>query len=214
MDPDDDVAPDHYFSPRPASASQPKERRFLYKGQILTFVVDRGVFGSHGLDPGTALLIEALDVRPTDEVLDLGCGWGAVGIAAAKSAAQGQVVMTDVNRRAVYLSRGNARRNGITNVTVRSGKLFDPVGETRFDVVATNPPYHAGRPLVLELLAQVPVHLKPGGRFLIVGKGSQGIKFYQEWMEQAWGSVEVRCRGSGYRVLEARPETRPDARQT
>src|SRR5579872_2273964 len=123
MDPERAAGHEHYFSARPSSASRPSERRFLFRGQILSFQVDRGVFGSHGLDPGTALLIEALDVQPTDEVLDLGCGWGAVGIAAAKSAPQGRVVMTDVNRRAVYLSRGNARRNGVENVVVRSGKL-------------------------------------------------------------------------------------------
>jgi 16S rRNA (guanine1207-N2)-methyltransferase len=208
MEPDDAPPQEHYFSARPASHSRPQERRFLFRGQILTFAVDRGVFGSHGLDPGTALLIEALGVQPTDEVLDLGCGWGAVGIAAAKAAPKGRVVMTDVNRRAVHLARGNARRNGVTNAVARSGTLFGPVPEERFDVIATNPPYHAGRPLVLELLRQAPMHLKPGGRFLMVGKGSQGIKFYQEQLVESWGSVEVRLRGSGYRVLEARPDAR------
>lgn len=212
MEPDDAPTGEHYFSSRPSSASRPQERRFLFKGQILTFAVDRGVFGSHGLDPGTALLIEALEVGPSDEVLDLGCGWGAVGIAAAKAAPQGRVVMTDVNRRAVHLARGNARRNGITNAIARTGTLFEPVPTDQFDVIATNPPYHAGRPLVLELIRQASTHLKPGGRFLMVGKGSQGIKFYQERLTESWGSVEVKLRGSGYRVLEARPEARPDAR--
>jgi 16S rRNA G1207 methylase RsmC len=198
---------DHYFSARPRSASQPRELRFLYRGDVLTFDVDRGVFGSHGLDPGTALLIECLQPAPTDRILDLGCGWGAVGVAAAKAAPQGSVILTDVNRRAVLLARRNVRRNGLRNAEVRSGSLFAPVGEERFHVIATNPPYHVGRPTVLKLLETAPAHLEDGGLLLVVGKGSQGIRFYQAWLEEHWrGPVDVLVRGSGYRVLSARKE--------
>lgn len=204
---DDDVPPEpqHYFSERPRSASAPVLRRFLYRGEILRFEVDRGVFASHGLDPGTALLIEALTPDPTARVLDLGCGWGAVGAAAAKAAPRGHVVLTDVNRRAVHLARKNLRRNGITNAEVRSGPLFLPVVGERFDWIASNPPYHVGRATILELLGEAPGYLAPGGTLLLVGKGSQGIRYYQAWLEEHFpGSVEVLGRGSGYRVLAAR----------
>jgi len=204
---DDSETPssDHYFSPRPRSPSQPRELRFLYRGEVLTFDVDRGVFGSHGLDPGTALLIECLAPSPTDRVMDLGCGWGAIGVAAAKAAPQGHVVLTDVNRRAILLARRNVRRNGLRNAEVRSGALFAPVGEERFHLISTNPPYHVGRPTVLRVLEEAPAHLETGGQLLVVGKGSQGIRFYQAWLEEHWpGPVEVVARGSGYRVLSAR----------
>jgi 16S rRNA (guanine1207-N2)-methyltransferase len=202
---EDLVPPDHYFTERPRSVSERRQLRFLFRGTVLVFEVDRGVFGSSALDPGTALLIESLGVRPTDQVLDLGCGWGPVGIAAARAAPEGHVVLTDVNRRAIVLAKGNLRRNKITNAEVRPGSVYAPVEGERFDLIATNPPYHAGRELVLEILEGAPEHLVPDGRLLVVGKGSQGIRYYQDWLREHWArSVEVLARGGGYRVVEAR----------
>ncbi len=199
------LAPDQYFSERPRSPSRRAELRFLYAGELLAFAVDRGVFASHGLDPGTALLIENLTVRASDRVLDLGCGWGAVGVAAARSARDGHVVLTDVNRRAVRLARQNLERNRISNAEVRLGPLYEPVAGEAFDVIATNPPFRAGRPAVLAILGGAQEHLAPGGRLLVVGKGTHGIRFYQSWLAEHWeGPVEVLGRASGYRVLEAR----------
>jgi 16S rRNA (guanine1207-N2)-methyltransferase len=201
---DDGTPAETYFTERPRSRSARRELRFLYRGELLSFVVDRGVFASHGLDPGTAQLIQCLEVGPRDVVLDLGSGWGALGVAAAKSARDGRVVLTEVNRRAARLAEENLARNGVTNAEVRVGRLFEPVSSETFDVIATNPPYRAGRELILELLAAAPTHLTPGGRLVLVGKGSQGIRFYQAWLEEHWaGPVRVLGRGSGYRVLEA-----------
>lgn len=204
----EDPAPfEHYYSERPRVPSHRRELRFLYRGEVLSFEADRGVFGSEGLDPGTALLIEALHVGPNDRVLDLGCGWGAIGIAAAKAAVGGRAVLTDVNRRAVLLARANVRRNHVLNADVRPGSGFDRLAGERFDLIAMNPPYHVGREFLLHLLEEVPRHLTEGGRFLMVGKGSHGIRFYQGWLAAHWAaSVEVPVRGGGYRVLEARPK--------
>ena len=195
---------EQYFAENPHSRPNRRELRFLYRGDLLTFVVDSGVFASQRLDPGTAMLIENLGLRPTDRVLDLGCGWGAVGVAASRSAPQGQIVLTDVNRRAARLAEENLARNGARNASVRVGRAFEPVGEEVFDVVATNPPFRAGRELILGLLSEAPRHLAPGGRLLVVGKGSQGIRYYQAWLASHWcPAVRVLARGSGYRVLEA-----------
>ncbi|HZY91663.1 MAG TPA: methyltransferase [Thermoplasmata archaeon] len=206
MTPSDDapLPAEHYYTERPRSVSHRRELRFLYRGNILAFEVDSGVFATHGLDPGTALLIEALNPRPTDRILDLGCGWGAVGVAAARLAPLGHVVLTDVNHRAIGLAKTNLVRNSIHNAEVRSGSLFAPVDGEVFDVIATNPPYHIGRESILQLLEGARTHLVSDGRLFIVGKGSQGIRFYQEWLAEHWdGPVSVRARGSGYRVLEA-----------
>jgi len=213
MPDDDGVEAGQYFAEQPRVRSERSERRFLYRGELLSFVVDTGVFSAHGLDPGTALLIENLTLRPTDRVLDLGCGWGAIGVAAAKSATEGHVILTDVNRRAARLARQNLERNRVKNAEVRVGALYAPVRGERFDVIATNPPFHAGRELVLRMLAGAPEHLAPDGRVVLVGKGSQGIRFYQDWLGAHWdGTVTVLGRGSGYRVLEACRGGRPPGR--
>jgi len=98
--PDDDApAAEQYFVEQPHARSVRTQRRFLYQSELLSFMVDSGIFASHGLDPGTALLIENLAPRRTDRILDLGCGWGAIGVAAAKSAPGGRVVLTDAAER-------------------------------------------------------------------------------------------------------------------
>jgi len=197
-------APQHYFSARPRVASRPEEHRFLYRGEMLVIQTDRGLFASHGLDPGTALLIETLEGISAERILDLGAGWGAVGLAAAKTVPSAHVVLTDVNQRAVRLARKNLDRNGVRNAEVRLGSLFEPLEDESFDLILSHPPFHAGRETVLEFLTQAPEHLAPGGHLRIVGKGSQGIRFYQAWLREHWGSeVEVLARGGGYRVVDA-----------
>ncbi len=204
---------EHYFSERPRAAHRRRTLRFLYRGRVLTCVTDTGVFGSAGLDPGTALLIENMALRPRDRVLDLGCGWGPIGLAAALGVPEGSVVLVDPNHRAVSLSRENLKRNGVRNAEVRQGSLYTPVGGAQFDLIASNPPYHAGRAVVEEALKGAPLHLSEGGRLLLVGKGNQGVRYYQRWLEGLFARVEVLSRGGGYRVLEARdpwPEPRAD----
>ncbi len=202
----DPTVSQHYFSERPTSSSRPLLLRFLYRGELLTVETDRGVFASQGLDPGTALLIELLDPAPRDRILDLGCGWGAIGLAAAKASPEAQVILTDVNQRALRLARRNLTRNGVRNAEVRTGSFFAPVAGERFDLILTHPPYHVGREMLLQLLDQTPGYLEPNGRLLLVGKGSQGVLYYQTWLRDHWSpGVRVRGRRSGYRVLEARP---------
>ncbi len=207
MAPAEPAAPEteHYFSPRPRAASRPVLHRFLYRGEMLSVETDRGVFASHGLDRGTALLIETLVPRPGARILDLGCGWGAVGLAAAKASPTARVLLTDVNHRAVRLARRNLERNGVRNAEVREGPGLEPARGERFDLILCHPPFHAGRPLVLRLLADAGASLAPEGALRIVGKGSQGVRFYQTWLaSESTEPVQVLARGGGYRVVEAR----------
>src|SRR5688572_26862499 len=113
-----------------------------------------GVFAHRGLDTGTRLLIDSLRITPTTRLLDLGCGYGAVGIVAAKLAVRGHAVMVDSDIRATRLAQRNIELNGLTNAEVILGDgVHDLPPRSRFDVVATNPPTHSGREVLDDFVA-------------------------------------------------------------
>ncbi|HET6781030.1 MAG TPA: methyltransferase, partial [bacterium] len=155
---------EHYFSTRPQVVSRPREVHAVLRGRKWTFLTDRGVFGHKGVDAGTRLLIDTMVVRPSDDVLDLGCGYGPVGIVAATLAVQGRVVMIDVNERAVALAAENARRARLANVEVVAGDGLGQLAGQKFDVIATNPPIRAGREALRNLFRDAGDHLRDQGR--------------------------------------------------
>src|SRR3989454_11804474 len=106
----------HYFATRPQVGSRPKQIRARMRGREWTFLSDRGVFARGGGDAGTRLLVETMRIAPADHILDIGCGYGPVGLVAASLAPDGQAGLVDVNEPAVVLAGQNARLNGLVNV--------------------------------------------------------------------------------------------------
>lgn len=166
-------------------------------------MTDRGVFGHRGVDSGTRLLIETMVVGPTDEVLDLGCGYGPVGLVAATMAPRGRVVMVDINERAVALAAENARRHGLANVEVLAGDGCAPVSGRRFDVVVTNPPVRAGRATLRRLFQDARDHLNEGGRLYFVARTAQGARTLAREVAGIFGNGQEMKKGGGYRVYLA-----------
>lgn len=193
----------HYFAPTPTAPSRPREVRFRFGDRVYAFETDRGVFAHRGVDRGTRLLLEALEVRPADEILDVGCGYGVIGIVAASLAPQGRAVLVDINERATELARRNAARAGLGNVEVRRGSLYEPVIGERFDLVVTNPPIRAGRAVVRAIIEGAKAHLRPGGRFYLVARTAQGARTLGRLIAEVFGQVEEVERGGGFRVYRA-----------
>ncbi|MGH7751956.1 MAG: class I SAM-dependent methyltransferase, partial [Gemmatimonadales bacterium] len=164
---------------------------------------DRAVFAGRGLDRGSRVLIESMTVGPRDDILDLGCGYGVIGLAAAALAPQGWAHLVDVNERAVTLAQENAVRNGLGNVTAHLGDGIAPVVGLRFDLVLTNPPIRAGRPVVLRFFAGAHTVLRPGGRFLFVARTGQGARTLARHAEALFGAVTETAKGGGFRVYLA-----------
>ncbi len=194
---------EHYSNARPSSPRRPAERSVRVRGLELRLRTDAGVFSRGGLDRGTELLIEALALGPSELVLDLGCGTGAIGIAAAKLSSSGHVVLTDINERAVRLARENLRHNGVTNAEVRQGDLYAPVAGMSFDHVVSNPPIRAGRAVVDRIISEAPAHLLDGGHLWLVARTRQGAESLQRRMADAFGHAKIVKRGSGYKVLRS-----------
>lgn len=191
---------DHYYTAQPASLSQPEIYEDTLRDIPLKLWTDHGVFSRGHTDTGTAELIEAMDIGDARRILDLGCGYGVIGIVAARLAPEAQVVMTDPNERAVALARQNLQTNEVRNGEVRLGEGFDPVADEHFDLILTNPPIRAGNAVVFALIAAAAAHLTPEGRFYLVARTKQGAKTFAKVMEEHFSQVVQAGQGSGFRV--------------
>lgn len=191
---------EHYYSKQPTAASDPKSIQVSLRGRTFTFVTDAGVFSKGGIDFGSRLLIEMMDIAEQDEVLDVGCGYGPIGLAAATLASRGRVTMVDINERAVELARANASRNGITNVEIVQGDLFEPLGGRTFTKILSNPPIRAGKTVVHRLFEQAYDHLVKGGQLWIVIQKKQGAPSALAKLESLYTSVREVDKDKGYRI--------------
>lgn len=195
---------EHYFSERPTSPQHLGLLRCRLRGHGFEFLTSSGVFSHRRIDTGTRLLIESMILPDAGAALDIGCGYGPIGIVVAKLRPRMQVWMTDVNERAVTLAEENARRNGVDNVIVGQGHLYEPVEGLSFDVIVSNPPISAGISRVVEpLVGGAWGHLKDGGSLQLVVQSNKGGRTLASLMERYFGGVEVVARKSGYRVLRA-----------
>ncbi len=192
---------DHYFSSQPKCNDRFGIVRANLRGRNFEFLTSSSVFSKKKVDLGTHVLIDAMVLPEKGKVLDIGCGYGAVGIAAAASNPNLHVVMTDVNVRAVRLAKQNLEANRISNAQVSYGYLYEPVEEMRFDCILSNPPVSAGMDMVRAIIAGAPKVLAAGGTFQMVIRSKIGAKALPESFCSAFGNCEVLARESGYRVL-------------
>jgi len=192
-----------YFERRPASARRPARITVTIRGRPFLFQTDSGVFSREGLDRGTELLLEAIEVGPCESILDLGCGYGVIGIVAAHLSEGGHVILTDVNERAAALARANLAGNGIRNAEVRIGDVYAPVDGLVFDHILCNPPIRAGRAIVDRIISEAPPHLLDGGSLWLVARTRQGADTLRLRMTKAFDGADVVKRGSGYKVLRS-----------
>jgi len=191
----------HYFVKHPKSKPDLGIIRTYFRGRLFEFVTSSGVFSRTRIDLGTRLLIESMILPEKGNVLDVGCGYGPVGIAAAVFNSNLHVFMTDVNERAVRLAEENAKRNAVQNVEVRCGFLYEPVREMKFETILSNPPITAGMKVVVPLITQAPEQLVEGGLLQVVVRSKISGKRLAKIMNEAFGNVDVLARRSGYRVL-------------
>jgi 16S rRNA G1207 methylase RsmC len=171
------------------------------RGVPFEFQTASSVFSKRRVDTGTRLLIEAMVLPKTGCVLDVGCGYGAVGIAAATFNPSLQVMMTDVNVRALRLARDNVHRNGVTNAEVTYGYLYEPVEALTFNCVLSNPPVSAGMETVKAIVKEAPKVMDSNATFQVVIRSKVGAKTLPSVLNETFGNCAVLARESGYRVL-------------
>ena len=194
---------DHYYTANPTSAHDEWQIEADVLGNHLRFTTDAGVFSRDGLDKGTALLLGALPALQ-GRVLDLGCGWGAVGVSLGVKYPSLDIVRTDINARAVDLARRNLAANGVKAAVVQ-GDGFASV-EGAFDAIVTNPPIRAGKAVIYGLFDQAREHLKPGGCLYVVIRKQQGAPSALKHLAGQYKTAGVIDRGGGFWVICASME--------
>ena len=194
----------HYFSSKPTVEDRRGLIRAILRGKRYDFITSRGVFSSKKVDNGTRVLAENMVLSEEGRLLDMGCGIGILGIIAARERPGLEVVMTDINQRAVELSRLNAKRNKVSNISVHEGFLYEPLGDTKFNTIVSNPPISAGmRKVVFPLVEGAKKRLIEGGTLQLVIQSNKGGKMLARAMDETFGEHTVLARKSGYRVLFA-----------
>ncbi len=137
-------------------------------GYDLTFTTTWGLFSPKTIDAGTQLLIEYMEINKGDTYLDLGCGYGVIGITMAKCASNAEVYMVDKDFIAVEYAQKNAKQNNIQNCHVQLSNGFSHLPDTQFDVIASNLPANVGRELMHIFFCDAKRYLKPNGRIYVV----------------------------------------------
>ncbi len=192
---------EHYFVSEPKSKERFGLVRTCLLGKSFEFLTASSVFSKRRVDPGTRLLIESMVLPKTGCVLDIGCGYGAVGVVAAAFNSKLRVVMTDVNARAVRLAKKNVTLNKIFNVEVRYGYFYEPVEDLRFNCVLSNPPVSAGMETVRAIVKEAPKVMTDKAHFQMVIRSKIGAKTLPSLFNETFGNCTVLARESGFRVL-------------
>jgi 16S rRNA G1207 methylase RsmC len=176
-------------------------------GESLRFRTTWGLFSPRRIDDGTRMLLDRIEVRPSDDCLDLGCGYGPIGLTLARKAPQGITTLVDTNFLAVEYSRRNAELNGITNVECVTSNGLAQIRDRRFDLVASNLPAKVGREMLYTYLLDAHEQMNPGGRIYVVT--ITGLRrFIEKGFKEVFGNYDKVKQGREYTVAVA--EREPD----
>lgn len=170
-------------------------------GQSMRFKTDRGVFSKNGIDYGSRVLLENYQPESAKSFLDVGCGYGTLGLTLAKKFDL-DVTMVDVNSRALDLCRQNAIDNAVSNSKIELSNIYESVSE-KYDAIISNPPIRAGKEVVHEILSGAFGHLNDGGHLTIVIQKKQGAPSAQKKMEEVFGNCQLVARDKGYFILRS-----------
>jgi len=193
---------EHYFTERPTSRVQFFLISATLRNRVIEFYSAPGVFSKKRVDLGTRLLINKCIIKPNSSILDLGCGYGAVGITIAKFFRSTQVLLSDVNRRAVLLSRKNKAVHKLQNARVTQSDVFKRIPQS-FDHILLNPPQTAGKKLCFRMIEEAKEHLHKKGTLQLVARHNKGGKTLSEKMKQVFGNVITVAKKSGYRIYSS-----------
>ncbi|MGT2886299.1 class I SAM-dependent methyltransferase [Streptococcus macedonicus] len=189
-----------YYAENPDSAHDINELKVTLLGQPFTFLTDSGVFSKKMIDYGSQVLLNTVDFEKNKTLLDLGCGYGPLGISLAKVKGV-QATMIDINNRAIDLALKNAEKNDVT-ANIFQSNIYEKVTGT-FDYIISNPPIRAGKQVVHTIIDDSINYLNDGGSLTIVIQKKQGAPSAKAKMQEIFGNVDILKRDKGYYILRS-----------
>lgn len=195
----------HYYSYDPNLKSKKSEVQYTFKGTLVKLNSDLGVFSKERVDFGTNVLLNSLSDELLDSVqsvLDLGCGYGVIGISLAKKYPNMSVQMVDVNQRCVELTNENIKNNNIKNAKAIESDVYSNV-KNNYDMIISNPPIRAGKEVVFKIVSGAINHLNNNGFVIVVIQKKQGAPSLIKKMEEVFGNIEVINKEKGYYILKS-----------
>lgn len=194
-----------YYAENPTSQHDEHVVDYRVNDIDLKFTTDAGVFSKMRVDYGSGVLIKKMpDVNfPSNNILDVGTGYGPLGLFAAKFWPTQTVEMVDVNQRGLDLAKKNAELNHIDNVAIFVSDVYSNIApEKKYGLIVTNPPIRAGKTVVSNILSGAKSHLVGGGVLLVIQK-KQGEPSARKLLTKTFGNCTVLKRDKGYYVLQA-----------
>lgn len=196
----------HYFLNDNQLKKNRRDISFRFFGVEYTLVSDDGVFSKNTLDYGTRVLLEQIAAQTLgSDVLDLGCGYGPVGVLLGVREPECHITMVDINERAVSLAKENVKRYRLSHRVLVSDGFAALIGE-RFDSIVTNPPIRAGKAVIYRWFEETPDHLKEHGSLYVVMRKSHGAQSAIHKITSVFGNCAVIGKEKGYFVLKATKE--------
>ena len=194
----------HYFVNDEKVVSKPRQINYSINGVDFSLESDNGVFSKNELDKGSELLIETLlPINLGENILDIGCGIGVIGLTLAYFTPSLNVCLSDVNTRALSLCNANAATLKLSQrVTILQSDIYQKI-EGKFTSIVSNPPIRAGKKVTYEIYRGALEHLIDSGSLYIVVRKNQGAESVKSYLEELFGNVALLARDKGYYVIKA-----------
>ena len=194
----------HYFDLEPETSSQIREISFTLFDRNYTYFTDNGVFSKSRIDEGSYIFLKVLlPLQLTGRILDLGCGYGPIGLTIAQNSKEARVDLADINSRALALaSRSSERLNLNSRVTILHSDIYEKI-EGIYDSIVVNPPIRAGKVVTYSMYSGSKAHLIDGGSLYIVIRKKQGAESAFKYLETVFENVSVLHKEKGYWIIKA-----------
>ena len=194
----------HYFDENPEISSQVREISFTLFDKKYTYYTDNGVFSKSRIDEGTYIFLKVLvPLGLSGRILDLGCGYGPIGLTIAQNSKEARVDLADINSRALALaSRSGDRLNLNSRVTFLHSDIYEKI-EGPYDSIVVNPPIRAGKVVTYSMYSGARQRLIDGGSLYVVIRKKQGAESAFKYLETVFENVSVLHKEKGYWIIQA-----------